>query len=95
MSKPDAVSKVAHFGMLSIENVNASPSVSEALGWNEYFVPATTVALGVPEIEGGLTDSVAVGGGVEVDAVVAAVEGLVATPSPLQPAAATAKAHTK
>ena len=95
MSKPDAVSKVAHFGMLAIENVNASPSVSEALGWNEYCVPATTVTLGVPVIEGGLTeDCVAVGGDVEV--VDAGAEGSVLdTPSPLQPAATTTSTHKK
>ena len=96
VSNPDVVSNVAHFGMLEIENVNASPSVSEALGWNEYCVPATTVTLGVPVIEGGLTDCVAVGGGV-VEVVAAGVEGFVVdTPSPLQPAAATASvAHRK
>ena len=100
MSNPDVVSNVAHFGMLAIEKVNASPVVSEALGWNEYEVPATTVALGVPVMVGGLTESVAVGGVVEVEPVevedVAAGEpGLVETPSPPQPAASTTHAHRK
>ena len=33
-SKPDAASNVAHEGRFWMENVSASPSVSEALGWN-------------------------------------------------------------
>jgi hypothetical protein len=111
VSNPDVVSKVAHFGMLVTENVSASPSVSEALGWNEYLVPATTVAVGVPVIEGGLTVagavSVAVAGGVgvedvevedvEVEDVDEAVAGLTESLSPPpQPVAATASvAHRK
>ena len=88
--------------MLVAENVSASPSVSEALGWNEYFAPATTVMAGVPVMEGGLivagAVSVEVGGveEVEVGDVDEAASGLVETPSLPQPVAATASvAHRK
>lgn len=70
VKEPDAVSKLAHDGRFSTEKVSASPAVSAALGWNEYFAPAITVVAGVPEIEGGFTAAVslAVAGAAEVAA---------------------------
>jgi hypothetical protein len=50
--RPVVVLNVAQDGAFEIENVNASPSGSEAVGWNEYSVPCITDAAGVPEIVG-------------------------------------------
>ena len=42
----------AHDGLLVMEKRNRFPSGSEAVGWNVYCEPATTVAGGEPEIVG-------------------------------------------
>jgi hypothetical protein len=52
LNRPVEVSKLAQSGRFWIEKVNVSPSVSLAVGANEYADPASTVVAGVPEIVG-------------------------------------------
>jgi hypothetical protein len=51
-NRPVVVLNVAHGGRLVIEYVNALPSGSLAVGWNEYAVPTITEVAGVPEMTG-------------------------------------------
>jgi len=41
--------------MFSTEKVSVTPLAPEALGLNEYWLPATTLVAGVPVMEGGAT----------------------------------------
>ena len=50
---PLAGLKVAHEGLPVIEKASVPPLGLEAVGWNEYPLPATTVVAGVPVIVGG------------------------------------------
>jgi hypothetical protein len=49
---PLLVLKVAHAGLLLIDQVSARPSGSEPDGVNEYALPATTELAGEPETVG-------------------------------------------
>lgn len=81
-SWPDWVLKLAQAGLFWMAKVSALPSLSVALGWNEYEAPATTLVSGVPEMLG--ADWVA--GAVEVaGAVSGAVLGPDDEPLPPQP----------
>jgi hypothetical protein len=51
-SLPVEVLKVAHDGLLRMENVIVLPSGSLAVGWKEYAVPTVAVFAGVPVIVG-------------------------------------------
>ena len=73
---PVAVSKLAHDGGLSIENVRVSPSASLAVGVKEYGCPSVTCKRGEPLMTGARFDGVGV---TFVD---------VSDPPPPQPAAA-------
>src|SRR5215472_9956926 len=55
LSCPLAILKLAHEGLLLIENVKPLPAGSLAVGENEYVIPTVAVAPGVPEIEGPAT----------------------------------------
>src|SRR6185436_17564865 len=54
--------KAAHGGRLTIVAVSVSPSLSEILGWNEYFWPVIAESGGTPDIVG----AVLVVGGLQI-----------------------------
>jgi hypothetical protein len=62
LKAPVTLLKLAHEGLLAIVKVSVSWLASEAVGWNEYVAPATTVVIGVPEIVGGVLLGGVVGG---------------------------------
>jgi hypothetical protein len=64
LSWPLVVLKLAHEGFPVMAKVSVLPSVSAALGWKVYAVPATALVPGLPEIVGGV-------GGVSTPTVIA------------------------
>ena len=52
LRRPVDVLKLAHDGLLVIENVRVCPSGSEAVGVNEYACPTVTEVAGVPLMVG-------------------------------------------
>jgi hypothetical protein len=58
LSCPLAMLKLAHEGLLLIENVRPLPAGSLAVGMNEYAIPTVALAPGEPEIEGPATTAI-------------------------------------